>query len=139
MATDTPMTIIAATTTAASAHFSTWSDGILVDASAILTSTNAILYITTDGTTPTASNFNYVMFAGQVAIVANRQPKLNSLQYAGNAGLDYAGNANGVGITSQTVPASLYTGTGTTGTGYPTWISILSSVASAGNVGVEQR
>jgi len=123
-------TIISASTTAAYADFVTWSDGVLVDAGAIPATT--IVYITSDGTTPTASNFNYCIPGGQVTIVANRQPKLNKLQYAGNGGLDEATNANGLGVTSQSVPGALWT------SGYPTYVGVVLSTGT-GSVGVEQR
>lgn len=68
--------------------------------------------------------------------------KLNSLQAKGSGGLDNDGNASGYGVTSQGVPASLYTALNEAGntTGYPTYISvILSPSATAASVGVEQR
>jgi hypothetical protein len=122
---------VATSTSAVSQGWATWSDGILVDAGAVATTT--FLYITTDGSTPSASNFNYILQGGQSAVVANRQPKLNSLQAKGDDALDFASNGSGFGITSQSVPASLWT------SGYPTFVSVVASAAGSNEILVEQR
>jgi len=135
-------TLSAATATAAAGTGSTmWSDNFLVDASAIAAS--AAVYIATDGSVANAASYIHAVNGSQMTIVANRQPKLNSLQYAGHGGgLDELPQSNGVGVTSQSVPASLYTALGEacSTTGLPTYISvILSTGATAASVGVEQR
>jgi hypothetical protein len=119
------------TTTVVSQGWATWSDNVLVDASALPATT--ILYITTDDRTPSATNFNYILVGGQQAIVANRHPDLYGLEYAGSGGLSNDGATtgsggtlpnNGVGITAQSRPTGLWS------SGYPTYIQILATVAN---------
>ena len=130
--------LIAATATAAEGYgWTTWADNILVDASAV--ASTAIVYIATDGTAASATTYTYAINGGQVTIVANRQPKLDALQYVGHGGLDENPQTSGYGITTQSVPASLYTGSVNTA-GDPTYVSvILSTGATGANLGVEQR
>lgn len=124
-------TIVSVSTTAATADWPTWSDNVMVDAGVVPAAD--VVYVTTDGSVASASNFNIAIQGGQEVIVPNRQPKLNGLHYAGNGGLDELPQKNGYGITSQTVPASLW------GTGFPTYISLVCSAVGQYDVGVEQR
>jgi len=87
--------------TAATADWPTWPDRVMVDAGAVPSAD--VVYVTTDGSAASGSNFNFAIQGGQAVIVPNRQPKLNGLQANGNSWLDFDGNANGVGITSHTV------------------------------------
>ena len=123
-------TIVSVTETAAYAEFATWSDNIFIDAGAVPAAD--IVYVTTDGSVPSATNFNYSLQGGQAVLVPNRQPKLNGLQYAGHGGLNQLPQAGGDGLTSQSVPGALWT------SGYPVYVGVLLSTGT-GSVGVEQR
>lgn len=91
------MSMINATvgTTAVSESWTTWSDGILVDASAAADP----IFVATDGSTASAANYTYIVAPGQVAVVANRQPKLSAAQFAGHGGLNNDGNPTRNGLT----------------------------------------
>ncbi len=117
-----------AASTAQSVHFSTWSDNVLVDNS----NGTAPVYVATDGTTASASNYNDIVPAGQVVIISNEQAKLDGLEFVGSGGLNMGTNPSGNGATAQTETGSLWAD------GYPTFVSLFSTAANT-NLGVEQR
>jgi hypothetical protein len=115
--------------TAVAHGFSTWSDNVLVDNG----ENAADCFVATDGSTASASNYGYIVPAGQVAIVPNGAAKLDGLEFAGSGGLDMGSNPAGFGVTAQTEPASLWAD------GYPTFVSLVLGDDGTGHVGIEQR
>jgi hypothetical protein len=117
--------------TAVSHGFSTWSDYIAVNASELPPTTT--VFVATDGSVASPTNYTDSIEGDQTTIVANRQAKLDGLQEVGSGGLDDGENPAGNGVTAQTDPASLWTD------GYPTYISVLLSDSATGHIGIDQR
>jgi hypothetical protein len=115
--------------TAVSTDWPTWSDNVLVDNS----ENTEDCFVATDGSTASASNYTYIVPAGEIAIVPNGVCKMDGLEFVGSGGLNMGKNPAGNGVTAQTLPASLWTD------GYPTSASVVLGNTATGHVGVEQR
>lgn len=114
---------ISVTTDAQPVHWPAWSDNVIIDNTV---TSGLVVYVSTDGSTASTTNYDYIVGPGQVAIVPNMQPRLNGLQAPGSGGMTDA-----VGVTAQSRPASLWA------SGYPTYVSIAGS--DSGTIGVDQR